>query len=258
MLQLDAVAHGVPDVHPVGAFYRCAFAPTVTDNGKSLDLDLHQTGHLTVHPVEASPPAAASPPLVLSYIVGQPGDVKTLLDRAVGAGATVLKPAKKMLFAGFSAVYQAPDGTVWKIAAASRKDTAAAANPPVPSEAITLLGVSDPQASKAFYSSLGMTVEHDYGNKFVDFQVASGAWRLALMQRKALAKDAGIDAGIDAGSDATVLHARLASRAQVDSALAAAAAAGGTITAPTPDDAQDGYRGYFADPDGFRWMLSAA
>ncbi|MFC7586128.1 hypothetical protein ACFQYP_22075 [Nonomuraea antimicrobica] len=73
-------------------------------------------------------------------MVSQPSEVESLLHAAVRGGAKVLKPAKRSLFAGFSAVYQAPDGAVWKLAAPTRKDTGPAGEPrcrprPAPSSA---------------------------------------------------------------------------------------------------------------------------
>src|SRR6185436_19572006 len=58
----------------------------------------------------------------LSLIVSQPADVNALIEPAIEAGATVLKPAAKSLW-GYGGVIQAPDGTIWKVATSTKKDT---------------------------------------------------------------------------------------------------------------------------------------
>src|SRR6187399_155022 len=61
----------------------------------------------------------------LSLTVSQPGNAVALLDAALAAGAASLKPAAKSLW-GFGGVVQAPDGTIWKVASAKKKDSAPA------------------------------------------------------------------------------------------------------------------------------------
>jgi hypothetical protein len=143
------------------------------------------------------------------------------LHAAVQSGAKVLKLARKGLFGGFSGVYQAPDGAIWKLAAPTKKDTGPAGEPPLPTETGAILGVAEPKVSKVFYEALGMTVDRDYGSKFVDFTLTPGTCRFGLMPRKALAKDAGV--GEDgAGFRAAVLKRRAESREEVDAVLTAA------------------------------------
>ena len=48
----------------------------------------------------------------------------------------------------------------------------------------------------------------------------------------------------------------MASADEVDGALAAAAAAGGTIAKPGQRAEWGGYSGYFADPDGHLWEVA--
>src|SRR3954466_7304721 len=62
----------------------------------------------------------------LSLTVAQPANVIALIDAAVEAGATTIKPAAKSLW-GFGGVVQAPDGTLWKVGSAKKKDSAPAA-----------------------------------------------------------------------------------------------------------------------------------
>src|SRR5262245_61962334 len=58
----------------------------------------------------------------LSPVASQPPTVDGLVRAALDAGATPLKPAKKP-FWGYGAALEAPDGTIWKIATSSKKDT---------------------------------------------------------------------------------------------------------------------------------------
>ena len=56
-------------------------------------------------------PATGFRGFTLSLTVTQPATVRELIDAAVDAGATPLKPAAKSLW-GYGGVVQAPDGTI--------------------------------------------------------------------------------------------------------------------------------------------------
>ncbi|MBE1533186.1 VOC family protein [Actinomadura algeriensis] len=261
-LSLDIISLGAPQVEAARAFYASAFSTTATGDDRTADLDLHGTGRLALHQIDALAGDAGTDPAttgfrghVLSAIVRRPAEVKALLDAATAGGATVVKPAKKALFGEFTAVFRGPDGAVWKLAAATKKDTAPVADPPRPTETAVYLGVIEPTASKAFYEKLGMNVEHDYGDKFIDFAVTGGASRLGLLTRKALAKDVGVDEHGD-GFSALVLTHSAASRDEVDALLAAAHSAGGRITAPAARTDRGAYAGRFTDPDGHHWQIT--
>lgn len=136
----------------------------------------------------AAAPSAGFRGFTLSLICTQPADVDAVLHSAVGAGATVLKPATKS-FWGYGGVVQAPDGTIWKVASSSKKNKG-----PARAEfedLVLLLGVEDVKASKQFYVDQGLTVAKSYGGKYVE--LVSAPVKLALYPRKANAKDAGVD-----------------------------------------------------------------
>ncbi len=152
----------------------------------------------------------------VSLVVSQPGSVHALVDAAVAAGATVLKPAAKS-FWGVGGVVQAPDGTIWKIATSAKKDTGPATR--AYDEVVLLLGVSDVKATKRFYVEQGLEVGKSFGSKYVEFTTPTGAVKLALYGRKAAAKDVGV-APEGSGSHRLVI--------------------GSTV-------------GTFTDPDGFAW-----
>ena len=123
----------------------------------------------------------------LSLTVSQPATVSGLIDAALDAGATPLKPAAKS-FWGYGGVVQAPDGTIWKVATSSKKDTGPATRQI--NEIVLLLGVADVAASKRFYAERGLEVARSFGRKYVHF--ATAHVKLALYGRRALAKDAGV------------------------------------------------------------------
>lgn len=155
----------------------------------------------------------------LSLTVSQPADVKGLIDTAVDAGATALKPVTKSLW-GYGGVVRAPDGTIWKVATSAKRDKGPATRQI--DQIVLLLGAADVGASKRFYTDRGLAVAKSFG-KYVEFATPSSPVKLGLYGRRALAKDAGVP------PEGTGSH-RIA--------------IGGDI-------------GSFADPDGFEWEAIA-
>ncbi|MFF2850152.1 VOC family protein [Streptomyces sp. NPDC058001] len=265
-LTLDIITIGVPQVAAARAFYASTFSAeaTGTDDGHTAGLDLHGTGQLDLRQIEALATDSATTPAtsgfrgyVLSSIVTRPAEVKALLDAAAEHGATVVKPAKKEFFGEFAAVYRAPDGAVWKLAAATKKDKDPVPDPPKPTETAVFLGVAEPKASKVFYEALGMRVDRDYGDKFIDFTIADGVCRLGLLPHKALAKDAGVDDQGD-GFSALVLTHTATSRTEIDNLVATATSAGAHITTPPTETPQGTYTAHFTTPDNHHWKLTTA
>jgi predicted lactoylglutathione lyase len=125
----------------------------------------------------------------LSLVMSQPGNVDALIDAALEAGATTLKPATKS-FWGYGGVVRAPDGTICKIATSKKKDTGPATRQI--DQLALLLGVVDVKASKRFYTGRGLAVAKSFGGKYVQFDTPSSAVTLALYPRRALAKDTGL------------------------------------------------------------------
>jgi uncharacterized glyoxalase superfamily protein PhnB len=166
---------------------------------------------------ESQEPTSGFRGFTLSLVVGQPSTVDSLVQSALGAGATVLKSVKKS-FWGYGGVVQAPDGTIWKVATSSKKDTGPATREV--DQVVLLLGVEDVKATKQFYVDQGLAVGKSFGSKYVEFDTPGSAVKLALYSRKAAAKDAGVPA------DGTGSHRIVV--------------AGGA--------------GPFTDPDGFAWQ----
>jgi uncharacterized glyoxalase superfamily protein PhnB len=125
----------------------------------------------------------------LSLVVSQPATVDELIGAALDGGASPVKPTKKSLW-GYGGVVQAPDGTLWKVATSSKKNTGPATREL--DEVVLLIGCNDVPASKAFYVERGLKVAKSFGSRYVQFD--SGPITLALYRHRALAKDAGVPA----------------------------------------------------------------
>ncbi|WP_223691962.1 glyoxalase [Leifsonia poae] len=156
----------------------------------------------------------------LSLIVSQPGNVSALLDAALAAGATAVKPLERTLW-GVGGVVAAPDGTLWKVATSTKKDTTEPSR--TVDKVVLLLGSGDVAASKRFYLNRGFTVGKSFG-KYVEFATPSSPIGLGLYARRALAKDAGVPPE-GAGSHRITVA---------------------------------GSAGPFTDPDGFEWAAPKA
>jgi predicted lactoylglutathione lyase len=141
---------------------------------------------------------------ILALGVSQPATVNGLIGTALDAGATSLKPAAKSLW-GYGGVVQAPDGTILTLTS-PKKDTGPATREI--DEVVLELGVADVAASKRFYVDRGFAVEESHGRKYVAFGPPSSPIKLSLLNRRALAKVAGVSADgtgshrLTVGSDA--------------------------------------------------------
>jgi hypothetical protein len=156
----------------------------------------------------------------MSLTVSQPATVNGLIDAALDAGASPLKPAAKS-FWGYGGVVRAPDGTIWKVATSAKKDTGPATRQV--DEIVLLLGAADVAASKRFYVDRGLTVAKSFGRKYVEFAGSSSSIKLVLYGRRAAAKDAGVS------PDGTGSHRLMIG----------------------------GDAGSFTDPDGFAWETAS-
>ncbi|MEU6982261.1 VOC family protein [Streptomyces sp. NPDC046324] len=114
------------------------------------------------------------------------------------------------------------------------------------------LGVADLGRSRAFYESLGWRGQEVEETVF--FQ--AGGLGLVLWSRDRLARDCGLDNGRGTGFGGIVLAHNTRAPKDVDTLLAAAQQAGGTITKPAGTTTYGGYAGCFADPDGHLWEIA--
>ena len=172
MTSIAAITIDVPDPAAAQRFYDEAFAL-----GDRVGLRVSEA------------PSAGFRGFTLSLTVSQPANVDRLVESAVAAGATVLKPVAKS-FWGYGGTVRAPDGTIWKVATANKKDTAPASRDI--DAVVLLLGVEDVAASKRFYVDHGVSVAKSFGRKYVEFATPDSPVGFGLYGRRALAKDAGV------------------------------------------------------------------
>lgn len=199
MTSIDAIILEVPDPTAADTFYAEVFG-------------LHDQMRLRA----SDAPTGGFRGFTLSLVVSQPTTVERLIGAALNAGASTLKAVAKS-FWGYGGVVQAPDGTIWKVATSSKKNTSPVTG--TIDEVVVLVGAAEVVASKKFYLDHGFTVAKSFGRKYVQFDSTSTQIKLALYGRRALAKDAGVSPA-GTGSHRIVLV---------------------------------GNTGPFTDPDGFSW-----
>jgi catechol 2,3-dioxygenase-like lactoylglutathione lyase family enzyme len=114
------------------------------------------------------------------------------------------------------------------------------------------LGVADVAAARAFYERLGWRGKEVEETVF--FQ--AGGLGIVLWGRDKLAADGGLqDAGADGFGGVALAH-NVRSREEVEALVAAAEAAGATITKRPEETFYGGYAAYFTDLDGHAWEVA--
>ena len=120
-----------------------------------------------------------------------------------------------------------------------------------------MLGVKDLNRSKKFYAEgLGGTIDKDYPG-FVSLSLGDGSSSLALYDREAAARDAGVSAE-GSGFTGVSFHYIVSARETVDEVIAGAVAAGGAVVKEAAQVQWGGYSGYFSDPDGYLWKVATS
>ena len=114
------------------------------------------------------------------------------------------------------------------------------------------LGVGDLARSRQFYAALGWKESSSSNADIAFFQAGSVAF--ALCQRWALPEAANAAAQGSGFSGVTLAH-NVESEEAVVNTIAEAVAAGATLVRPADKVFWGGFRGYFADPDGFLWEV---
>jgi catechol 2,3-dioxygenase-like lactoylglutathione lyase family enzyme len=115
-----------------------------------------------------------------------------------------------------------------------------------------MLGVENLERSRSFYRALGWRESSGSQADVAFFQV--GCVAFALFGRAALADDAGVPAAAGSFPGFSLAH-NVDSAAAVEATLLEAVAAGGRLVRPGEKASWGGFRGYFADPDGFLWEV---
>lgn len=114
------------------------------------------------------------------------------------------------------------------------------------------LGVNDLERSRRFYQALGWKESSGSQAEVAFFQ--AGCVAFALFGRESLAEDANVSPA-GSGFPAFSLAHNVASAQAVESTLQEAVSAGGTLLRAGEKASWGGFRGYFADPDGFLWEI---
>jgi predicted lactoylglutathione lyase len=173
MTSIASISLEVPDVSAAEKFYADAFGL-----GSRINLSASDT------------PTSGFRGFTLSLIVSQPSIVSSLIDSAVAAGATALKPVEKSMW-GVGGVVQAPDGAIWKVATSAKKDKGPTTRDI--DSIVLLLAAEDVGAAKRFYVDHGLKVGKSFGS-YVEFATPGSPIGFGLYKRAALAKDAGVPA----------------------------------------------------------------
>ena len=124
-----------------------------------------------------------------------------------------------------------------------------------PRISLITLGVGDLERSLRFYrDGLGWPVSGASSPGVVAFLHTKGTV-LALYPRRDLAADANLpDGGPGFGGIALAHNVR--TREEVDTVIAEAVRAGGSLLKAAHQADWGGYSGYFADPDGYPWEVA--
>ena len=116
------------------------------------------------------------------------------------------------------------------------------------------LGVEDLARATAFYEALGWERGLRAAEGVAFFQL--GHVILSLWSQQSLAEDAGVPPRTERGFRGIALAHNVRERHEVDAAVAALEAAGGTVTKRPQEKFWGGYGAYVADPDGHLWEIA--
>ncbi|CAM3308288.1 VOC family protein [Kibdelosporangium persicum] len=124
-----------------------------------------------------------------------------------------------------------------------------------PVAVVVSLPVTDVERSSRFYrDGLGLETS-DVEEGAVAFELPNlSLFLIEHSQYKTYTDRAGIRADDLPVAGACVISCAMSSKGELDDVLARAKAAGGSVPRPA-DDHDEGYMGYFSDPDGHLWEL---
>jgi predicted lactoylglutathione lyase len=121
--RISLVTLGVKDLGTSKRFYVDGFGWTPVFENK--EIIFFQTGGMIfalflrdqlAADFQADPATFGRAPMALAYNVRARGEVDAFMQRAVTAGATVLKPAREASWGGYSGYFADPDGFAWEVA----------------------------------------------------------------------------------------------------------------------------------------------
>jgi catechol 2,3-dioxygenase-like lactoylglutathione lyase family enzyme len=119
---------------------------------------------------------------------------------------------------------------------------------------VVTIGARDMSRLRGYYQSLGWTEQPGSSDEFATYLL--GGALLALYPIGELAAEAGLDPA--GGPGVITLATNVDTRDEVDTAYAAAVAAGAEAVAEPQDRFWGGRSAYVADPEGTRWEIAWA
>ena len=117
---------------------------------------------------------------------------------------------------------------------------------------LVTLGVADVARAKAFYERLGWRGQEVEETVFLQ----AGSIALVLWSRDKLARDCGLEDDSPPRFGGIALAHNVRSRAEVEEIVAAAQAAGATVTRAPSETFYGGYAAVFLDLDGHPWEIA--
>lgn len=121
--RISLITLGVQDLKLMTEFYEKGLGfPKIESPPEITFFDLNGTW-LSLYGVEAlakdagvAPERSGFPGFALAHNVSSEGEVDQLLNEAVRAGATLVKPGQKVFWGGYSGYFKDPEGNFWEVA----------------------------------------------------------------------------------------------------------------------------------------------
>ncbi len=122
--RISLITLGVADLQRSIAFYRDGLKLPKRDAGSENIAFFETSGTwLSLYPRDALAEDAGIPSegggshdFTLAHNVRSPEEVDRILEEAVAAGATLVKPGQAVFWGGYSGYFADPDGFVWEVA----------------------------------------------------------------------------------------------------------------------------------------------
>lgn len=120
--RVSLITLGVADLDRAAGFYQALGWEKASTEPGIVAFDLHGMA-LCLYPWEKiaqdlgmSEAELGRPSSLLAHNVEAPDQVDPLLALAESAGATIVKPAEKVFWGGYSGLFRDPDGHIWEVA----------------------------------------------------------------------------------------------------------------------------------------------
>ena len=122
--RISLITLGVADLQRSIAFYRDGLKLRKRDGGSENIAFFETSGTwLSLYPREAlaedagiASEGTGSRDFTLAHNVRSPEEVERILEEALAAGATLVKPGQPVFWGGYSGYFADPDGFLWEVA----------------------------------------------------------------------------------------------------------------------------------------------